>query len=206
MVLAKAKLFDEAKRTVSHSEVLRERRIIQNQDINRRQSARLNGIKSLDLDTPRRQVYRKKKSTSPKNHNTKVFLKKTSNASPIIKMELVIVPTQETPQHRKYNDFKQTPSYQKENNGMKTPPSRKESTIYQESNINLYNSDVNYKAPLIKKPLSVKTPRSAKSLARRPAVEIRRTPLKSIGPLATPRRQSPRSILKTSHLTSRRFS
>ncbi|XP_033226909.1 rho GTPase-activating protein gacF-like isoform X7 [Belonocnema kinseyi] len=209
MVLAKAKLFDEAKRTVSHSEVLRERRIIQNQDVNRRQTARLSGIKSLDLDTtdtPRRQVYRKKKSTSPKNQNAKVFLKNTSNASPIIKMELVIVPAQETPQHRKYNDFKQTPSYQKENKGMKTPPIRKESKIYQESNINLYNSDVTYKTPLIKKPLSVKTPRSAKSLARRPAVEIRRTPLKSIGPLATPRRQSPRSILKTSHLTSRCFS
>ena len=213
MVLAKAKLFDETKRTSSHSEVLTEKRIIHNQNINqeitRRQSARLKGIKSLDLDTtdtPRRQDLRKKKSTSPKNYNTKVRLMKTPNTSPIIKMELTIIPKQETPINRKYNDSKRTPSYQKENKAMKTSPSRKDSTIYHESSINLYNSDINYKTPLIKKPLSVKTPRSAKSLARRPAVEIRRTPLKAIGPLATPRRQSPRSILKTTHLSSRRLS
>ena len=209
MVLAKAKLFDETTRTSNSSELSVDRKIAHNLDFNRRQSARLQEIKSLDLDltnSPRRAVLRNKKTISLKNSSANVRIMKSPNSSPIIKMKLTVVPTQDTLLHREYSHAKRSLNHQKENKNMKTPPTRKETPILQESNLNIYNSDMNYKTPLIKKPLSVKTPKGTKSLVRRPAVEVQRTPLKAIGPLATPRRQSPRSILKTSQLNSRCFS
>lgn len=74
-------------------------------------------------------------------------------------------------------------------------------TAPQNSNICSYKSDVGSKTPHIKRPLTVKTPNS-KSLMRRPPVETRRTPLRATAQLGTPRRQSPRSILKTRNLST----
>lgn len=206
MVLAKAKLFDDTKKTSINSEVPNDRRVSHYQGREtRRQSMRPKEIKNLQTDvtdSPRRAALRRKKSASPKNPSAKVRITKSPNS---IKMELTLVQSQDSPQHRKSTNSNRTLNYQKENHAIvNNTPSRKDSKIVQESNVS--HSDVIYKTPLIKKPLSIRTPKSGKPLTRRPAIEVRRTPLKAIGPLATPKRQSPRSILKTSHLSARRFS
>ncbi|KAK0182802.1 hypothetical protein PV327_000900 [Microctonus hyperodae] len=56
--------------------------------------------------------------------------------------------------------------------------------------------------PHIKKPLSMKTPKSARSLARRPPIDARRTPLKAVPTsLSTPKRHSPRTTFKSRQIT-----
>ncbi|XP_014482478.1 PREDICTED: rho GTPase-activating protein 11A-like isoform X2 [Dinoponera quadriceps] len=91
--------------------------------------------------------------------------------------------------------------HQKENAATKVSPLMKMSidTISQNSNLYSYKPDVN-KTPHIKRPLTVKTPKSTK-LMRKPPVETRRTPLKATAQLGTPKRQSPKSILKTRTLS-----
>ena len=71
--------------------------------------------------------------------------------------------------------------------------------------VGMYKSDANVscKTPHIKKPLTVKTPKSAKALVRRSIVDSRRTPLKAVTQLGTPKYQSPKSILKTTRNVSR---
>ncbi|KAL0107672.1 hypothetical protein PUN28_014761 [Cardiocondyla obscurior] len=67
-------------------------------------------------------------------------------------------------------------------------------------NISPYKPYVS-KTPHIKRPLTVKTPKSSKVVRRAP-VDTRRTPLKATAHLGTPKRQSPRSILKTRTLST----
>jgi len=73
------------------------------------------------------------------------------------------------------------------------------STTLENPNMSPYKSDVS-RTPHIKRPLTVKTPKSSK-LVRRPPVDTRRTPLKATAHLGTPKRQSPKSILKTRALS-----
>lgn len=91
--------------------------------------------------------------------------------------------------------------HQKENITTKISPLMKMSidTMSQNSNLYSYKPDVS-KTPHIKRPLTVKTPKSTK-LMRKPPVETRRTPLKATAQLGTPKRQSPKSILKTRTLS-----
>lgn len=91
--------------------------------------------------------------------------------------------------------------HQKENIATKASPLAKMSisTMLKNSNMSPYKSDVN-KTPHIKRPLTVKTPKSSK-LVRRPPVDTRRTPLKATVQLGTPKRQSPKSILKKKTLS-----
>ncbi|KAL6440337.1 hypothetical protein ACFW04_003114 [Cataglyphis niger] len=90
---------------------------------------------------------------------------------------------------------------QKENTTTRASPLTKMSinTMLENSHMSPYKSDVN-KTPHIKRPLTVKTPKSSK-LVRRPPVDTRRTPLKATAQLGTPKRQSPKSILKTKTLS-----
>ncbi|XP_043274040.1 uncharacterized protein [Venturia canescens] len=76
-------------------------------------------------------------------------------------------------------------------------------TNFQDSNINVYNPEANSacKTPHIKRALGTKTPKSVRSLARRPIVDTRRTPLKAVPTLTTPKRHSPRNVLKSRHLS-----
>ncbi|XP_076284289.1 uncharacterized protein LOC143210901 isoform X2 [Lasioglossum baleicum] len=88
--------------------------------------------------------------------------------------------------------------HQKEN--LKTPPAAKHANaILEESRLNTYKPSGSSlcRTPHIKKPLSAKTPKSAKTLSRRPLVDSRRTPLKAVGQIGTPKYQSPKGILKT---------
>lgn len=71
--------------------------------------------------------------------------------------------------------------------------------ILENSDISPYKLEIS-KTPHIKRPLTVKTPKSSK-LVRRPPVDTRRTPLKATAQLGTPKRQSPKSILKTKTLS-----
>ncbi|XP_071633213.1 uncharacterized protein [Temnothorax longispinosus] len=94
-----------------------------------------------------------------------------------------------------------TKIHQKENLAAKGSPLTKMpvSTTLDNPNMSPYKSDVS-KTPHIKRPLTVKTPKSSK-LVRRPPVDTRRTPLKATAHLGTPKRQSPKSILKTRALS-----
>ncbi|XP_011145217.1 uncharacterized protein LOC105186596 isoform X2 [Harpegnathos saltator] len=91
--------------------------------------------------------------------------------------------------------------HQKENAAMKTSPLMKMpiEAASQNSSLYPYKTDIS-KTPHIKRPLTVKTPKSTK-LMRKPPVETRRTPLKATAQLGTPKRQSPKSILKTRTLS-----
>ncbi|XP_063982042.1 uncharacterized protein LOC135165048 [Diachasmimorpha longicaudata] len=77
----------------------------------------------------------------------------------------------------------------------------------QENSVNLNGSGVAsevpliYRTPHIKKPLSVKTPKSARSLVRRAPIDMKRTPLKAVPLAGTPKRQSPRNAFKTRQIT-----
>lgn len=94
-----------------------------------------------------------------------------------------------------------TKIHQKENLAAKESPYTKipVNTTLDNSNMSPYKSDVS-KTPHIKRPLTVKTPKSSK-LVRRPPIDTRRTPLKATAQLGTPKRQSPKSILKTRALS-----
>ncbi|XP_032669168.1 rho GTPase-activating protein 11A-like isoform X2 [Odontomachus brunneus] len=90
--------------------------------------------------------------------------------------------------------------HQKENTATKISPLVKMSVDTVSQNLySFYKVDVS-KTPHIKRPLTVKTPKSTK-LTRKPPVETRRTPLKATAQLGTPKRQSPKSILKTRTLS-----
>lgn len=85
------------------------------------------------------------------------------------------------------------------------------STILQENDLNVNvsprTSSALCKTPHIKKPLnpSAKTPKSARSLMRKQGIDLKRTPMKAMSslPLTTPKRQSPRNVLKNRHLSRR---
>nr|XP_033328173.1 uncharacterized protein LOC117221373 isoform X2 [Megalopta genalis] len=90
--------------------------------------------------------------------------------------------------------------HQKEN--VKTPPVVKHGSsnaILDESRLNSYRPSGSSlcRTPHIKKPLGMKTPKSAKTLVRKPLVDSRRTPLKAVSQVGTPKYQSPKGILKT---------
>lgn len=99
------------------------------------------------------------------------------------------------------NIMHDTKIHQKENVAVKGLPLTKMpvSTTLENPNMSPCKSDVS-KTPHIKRPLTVKTPKSSK-LVRRPPVDTRRTPLKATAHLGTPKRQSPKSILKTRTLS-----
>ncbi|XP_076164626.1 uncharacterized protein LOC143145285 [Ptiloglossa arizonensis] len=97
---------------------------------------------------------------------------------------------------------------QKENMIVKTPPLVRKmpiNTILNESRLSMYKPDGSTlcRTPHIKKPLTIKTPKSAKTLVRKPNVDTRRTPLKAVSQLGTPKYQNPKGILKTPRSASR---
>ncbi|XP_011343869.1 uncharacterized protein LOC105283103 isoform X2 [Ooceraea biroi] len=93
-----------------------------------------------------------------------------------------------------------TESHRKENTVAKTWPLKVPiSAMLESSSTSPYKPDVS-RTPHIKRPLTVKTPKSSK-LVRRPPVDTRRTPLRATAQLGTPKHQSPKSILKTRNLS-----
>ncbi|XP_076234803.1 uncharacterized protein LOC143179450 [Calliopsis andreniformis] len=108
--------------------------------------------------------------------------------------------------NKQFNTVSDASHNRKENSIMNISPSVKKvpiNTILQESRLNMYNIDSNAlcKTPHIKKPLTVKTPKSAKALVRKSIIDSRRTPLKAVSQLGTPKYQSPKSILKTRNIS-----
>lgn len=246
MVLAKAKLFDD---TTKKEICCREKSGNHKIESSKRQSAKLGitrEVKSLDseaspalkkLGTPRR-----KNSKSPKNSsNAKLKLLHSSGSSPLIKMELTIMPSHQnvqqgsekrTGRHNSQkcdrqclellkNDVKIERSYiksshfndnnllrEKENkNIVSTEQPQTPDFVHKEINRNISDLDSNSpcKTPHIKRPLTLKTPKDAKTLIRKQGTDSRRTPMKAVAlnytQLNTPRRQSPRSVLQSRQLT-----
>lgn len=228
MVLAKAKLFDEC--TTKTSEFVPANILNRKQCDNNLNKHSRNIAKEMNTNTEhfkqsykRTQVSRKQsnkdlksKILSPKaqvktqimdiskplqervdkNYSTQKFElqnQKFLNKNPII---------QTFAKDKGINVTSNMENRQKENTAVRVSPLTKISinTILENnSNMSPYKSDVN-KTPHIKRPLTVKTPKSAK-LVRRPPVDTRRTPLKATAQLGTPKRQSPKSILKTKTLS-----
>ncbi|XP_012229891.1 rho GTPase-activating protein gacU-like isoform X2 [Linepithema humile] len=102
---------------------------------------------------------------------------------------------------KEFNAICSTENHQTENTSAKTSSLTKIpiNIMLENSNISPYKVETS-KTPHIKRPLTVKTPKSSK-LVRRPPVDTRRTPLKATAQLGTPKRQSPKSILKTKTLS-----
>lgn len=142
---------------------------------------------------------------SRRNHPSNVN-RRTPSSSPHIKTELTIN-SGSRKQSMRFNSprvIKEQSSYKSQKENLliqQNVPSNSINHNYE--NVNNYKpSEIpQCKTPLIKKPLNVKTPKSAKSLsARRSTMNSRRTPLKAVMPM-TPKRQSPRIVLKSTQLS-----
>ncbi|XP_008550504.1 rho GTPase-activating protein 11A-like [Microplitis demolitor] len=213
MVLAKARLFDHNENK-STQESLMER---QRRNINGHRELKDN--KSVPVEN-----IRKKKCKSPKSYGTRPKLSKSPS-------EITITPNssrqsldkrsnrrhsllsnQENKQTVEVDDQFLSPSARRESNRGLNSASRYSTTSMNTTSIKAEHNLVNragefvdvstINTPHIKKPLSTKTPKSARSLVRRPAIDSRRTPLKAVPPSSgTPKRQSPRYTLKTRQLS-----
>ncbi|XP_076666971.1 uncharacterized protein LOC143368302 isoform X2 [Andrena cerasifolii] len=211
MVLAKAKLFDEcttklyAQNTVSNKK-------------NNWLSVNNNQFTSTLKQSCERTELCRKSSKNMKNRNGKSMSK---NSPSQITMETESTcyylsrdsdtkssNTSRVTTNRQLNVLSDIALHRKENTNASTPPSVKKvpnNTVLQDSRLSMYKPDANAlcKTPHIKKPLTVKTPKSAKALVRKSIVDSRRTPLKAVTQLGTPKYQSPKSILKTTRNVSR---
>lgn len=190
MVLAKAKLFDECTaKTYS-----------QNASMNKKNDLRIENdqcTNTIKQNCEGMELYRRS-SKNIKNRNSKTVLKHPPSCS-MMEIERKKEDIEICRNVPRDSMVRNTATHQKEN---KTSPMVQKvpiNTMLQDSRLAIYKVDDNSlcKTPHIKKPLTVKTPRSGKALARRPPVDSRRTPLKAVGQLGTPKYQSPKSILKT---------
>lgn len=218
MVLAKARLFDECtaktpefvtantsnkkhrdpttKRSPKTNKETQISRKQSNKDLNSKNCHAMLSpnakIKTQLINSPSKPVQDRMDKNYRSTQKFELQNQKFSNKDPI---EIVI-------KQKKINDARDTEVHQKENIIAKTSPLTKMSvnTMLENSTVSPYKPDVT-KTPHIKRPLTVKTPRSTK-IVRRPPVDTRRTPLKATAQLGTPKRQSPKSILKTRTLST----
>ncbi|XP_018052245.1 PREDICTED: rho GTPase-activating protein 11A-like [Atta colombica] len=231
MVLAKARLFDEGTTKRSEfksSNVSNRKHCLDNVNKHSSNVAKEMNTECFKQTCNRTQVSRKKSNKDSKNKNRHTV--SSPNASPHIKTQIIDASLKSFQnglnehyvrkfelQDQKcsnkepiiYQTFAKDKGInvvyetriQKENIAAKGLPLTKMpvSTTLENSNMSPYKSDVS-KTPHIKRPLTVKTPKSSK-LVRRPPVDTRRTPLKATTHLGTPKRQSPKSILKTRTLS-----
>nr|XP_031833727.1 rho GTPase-activating protein gacF-like [Nomia melanderi] len=212
MVLAKAKLFDECTTKM----------YAQNAEPNKRHNwSNINDNQySNDLKhcLEKTDVCRKS-SKNVKHKNTKLLCKNSpshvtveTGISPLNQYDgkpyytsqnsEIIVNTPRVITNMQINVLSNVARCQKENVIVKTPSMLDQvpiNTILDDSKLSVYKPDGSSlcRTPHIKKSLTIKTPKSARTLVRRPIVDSRRTPLKAVGQLGTPKYQSPKGILKT---------
>lgn len=204
MVLAKAKLFDEHDNK-STQETAMERH-------KRRNLQR--GSKDVKTTPTGIDIARKKKCKSPKN-GARLKLSQSPNDSTVINYTshqsldkrgpYRQSPTLDQENRRATEEFLSPPSNEVRRRGPSTP-NRANTTMYDTNSMTHASEIANVTAmnntPHIKKPLGMKTPKSARSLVRRPAIDSRRTPLKAVPTsMGTPKRQSPRNVLKSRQLS-----
>ncbi|XP_017790796.1 PREDICTED: uncharacterized protein LOC108572961 [Habropoda laboriosa] len=205
MVLAKAKLFDEctAKMFTQNTILNKKNDLLSAKDDQ--------FINSAKQNCERTELCRKS-NKSVKNKNPKMILKQSpSHIAMETENTAVNLNQEDTETHCYISNDSMTPNaiiHQKENMAIKTPPLLKKipiNTLLHESTLSMYKTDNNAlcKTPHIKKPLTVKTPKSAKALVRKSVIDPRRTPLKAVSQLGTPKYHSPKSILKTPRNISR---
>ncbi|KYM95454.1 Rho GTPase-activating protein 11A [Cyphomyrmex costatus] len=187
MVLAKARLFDEGTTGTSEfksSNISNRKHCLENINKLSPNVTKEMNVECFKRTCNRTQVSRKKSNKDSKSKNRHAA--SSPNASPHITTQIIgINVAHDTRIHQKEKGLPLT----------KMPVS----TTLENPNMSPYKSDVS-KTPHIKRPLTVKTPKSSK-LVRRPPVDTRRTPLKATAYLGTPKRQSPKSILKTRALS-----
>ncbi|KAK9294481.1 hypothetical protein QLX08_010933 [Tetragonisca angustula] len=190
MVLAKAKLFDECTaKTYSQNAFMNKKNDLLGIENDQCTNITKQNCEGMELH--------RRSSKNIKNRNSKTVLKHPPCSMMEIECKKEDVETcRNIPRD---SVVRNTATHQKEN---KTSPVVQQvpmNTMLQDSRLTIYKVDNNSlcKTPHIKKPLTVKTPRSGKALVRRPLVDSRRTPLKAVGQLGTPKYQSPKSILKT---------
>ncbi|XP_078036006.1 uncharacterized protein LOC144469502 isoform X2 [Augochlora pura] len=187
MVLAKAKLFDECTaKMFSHNVLLHEK----NKWLTASNNQFTNDC-SEEIDSFDQKSNKSIKSRSMEGNGKTYYTSEDSEIK--VNTPSIITNTQ-------VNAASNAVYRQKEN--VKTSPTMNRgssNTILDESRLNSYrpSGSTLCRTPHIKKPLGVKTPKSAKTLVRRPLVDSRRTPLKAVSQVGTPKYQSPKGILKT---------
>ncbi|KAJ8670141.1 hypothetical protein QAD02_001400 [Eretmocerus hayati] len=198
MVLAKAKLFDDPTKEAV--------------DVSRRQSMKLQLAARISTrDEPRASLgARRHASSGDVIVRRKTNSNRRSPISPIIRMAVTISSGSQRRQSSRFGNSRCSSQEevvgshrsQKENHLIRS----NSEMIQPKTDVTMFKPGESpmCKTPLIKRPLSVKTPKSAKSLSARKSASVmnasRRTPLKAVLPI-TPRRQSPRTILKSTHLS-----
>ncbi|CAK9813510.1 Rho GTPase-activating protein 11A [Anthophora quadrimaculata] len=206
MVLAKAKLFDECTTKIS----------TQNAVLNKKNDL-LDTNDDLSMINTKQSCGKtelcRKFSKSIKNKNQKIISKQSPSRITIETDDNMPenLNQENTDAYYYIPNESMTPNaivHQKENMAVKTPPLMKRvpiNTLLHESRLGMHKTDNNglCKTPHIKKPLTVKTPKSAKPLVRKSVIDPRRTPLKAVSQLGTPKYHSPKSILKTPRNISR---
>ncbi|XP_014219147.1 rho GTPase-activating protein 24 isoform X2 [Copidosoma floridanum] len=191
MVLAKAKLFDDPKKEAV--------------DVNRRQSVKVQvtaqaTAKNEQQRTPRNKRVNNVGDAVIRRKNINSANRRSQNTeSPLIKMELTISSGSRRQSARfsspRMNHDETVIFKENQDITIPNPKQSKDVSFYQP------NESPLCRTPHIKKPLTVKTPKSAKSLsARRLTISSRRTPMKAVLPI-TPKRQSPRIVMKSNHIS-----
>nr|XP_003707457.1 PREDICTED: rho GTPase-activating protein gacF-like isoform X1 [Megachile rotundata] len=203
MVLAKAKLFDECTTKVyAQNTILNKKNDLLSKTNDQCRSKVKQNCERVELS---RKSNKSMKNKNPK-HSSSEIVGEIDNATSNLNQEgdksCYYISQNPNPRIATTPRITNTTNYQKENMNVKTPPSAKNgspNSILQESKLSMYKADSNAlcKTPHIKKPLTVKTPKSAKALMRKPMSDSRRIPLKAVGQVGTPKYQSPKSILKT---------
>ncbi|OXU29248.1 hypothetical protein TSAR_007484 [Trichomalopsis sarcophagae] len=191
MVLAKAKLFDDPTKEAV--------------DVSRRQSMRVQATTRAAMKDEPRTPH----STKRHNHNELSARRKHIASRRLSHAPSPLASSSNRRQSTRFNQSRisheeaNVNNLQKENQLILSASSNNTSMTTQQEDINVYKPDDSAmcKTPHIKRPLNVKTPRSAKTLsAKRAAINSRRTPLKAMVPI-TPKRQSPRIVLKSTQLS-----
>ncbi|XP_043255764.1 rho GTPase-activating protein gacF-like isoform X1 [Colletes gigas] len=220
MVLAKAKLFDE-RTTKGHTQNSVSNKKNNGSSINNDQFANVLNqcCESIELC---RKSSKSMKSKSPKliSKNSSSHVTLEAAASNLNRQDTdfcycisqdsdvnVSSPSQVTT-NRQLNGASDLELYQKENMNVENSVLVKKvpiNTTSHESRLSMYQVDGSTlcRTPHIKKPLTVKTPKSAKTLGRKSNADSRRTPLKAVSQLGTPKYQNPKGILKTTRSASR---
>ncbi|XP_034937041.1 rho GTPase-activating protein 24-like [Chelonus insularis] len=194
MVLAKAKLFDHNKGKTTPETIIEQQQRI---SISRDSKEAKNSIETRKkkFKSPKSNGARlKSESPSDLNGNSRQSLEKRRRQSPISDQE-----------NRQTDNSKEEITKNLNSQGRLYASAKTNATVRENELVNhaveMMNVTSISNTPHIKKPLSTKTPKSARSLVRRPVVDSRRTPLKAVPTLTTPKRQSPRYGYKSRQLT-----
>ncbi|KAI4498519.1 hypothetical protein M0802_006454 [Mischocyttarus mexicanus] len=177
-------------------------RYTRNKDLTQIQSPKIslrnkNNLMDISLEMNEEEDFEKQRHNS-RRHSDKYKQNLSEKGSNLSRMKKSYSNEQNNRENKKCSPQKEN-MITRTSSILKNASTNKVDTV--ESNVNIYKSEnETCKTPRIKRPLAVKTPKSSKSLMRRPPVDTRRTPLKAIAHLEMSKYQSPKRISKAKNL------